>query len=206
MAEGYDCTRDGDCSCLWLDELLCEYVDGTMDAVVREAFEEYLTMNPPLAKQVEHLRRTRTLLTRHGCRLQTPQGLRARIRRRLAWELMPFHTPRLPETASRLGIFVAVSSVMAAVVMVSMLVGVALLEEESVDVADRAAGGSEAVRQEARGASSAAMTPLSGRRPADVPVLTPQPSLLALPLVPSYEQMPHLLLQPAGLQRTRAVP
>ena len=100
MAESYDCTGDGDCSYSWLDELLCEYVDGTMDRAVRQAFEEYLHTDPVLAQQVECLRCTRTLLCRHGCQVHAPQGLRARVHRRLAWEMMrpqPF-----PRAASRL--------------------------------------------------------------------------------------------------------
>ena len=84
MAESYDCIGDGDCSYSWLDELLCEYVDGTMDPTVRQAFEECLCCDPMLAQQVERLRCTRTLLCRHGCQLRMPQGLQARVRRRLA--------------------------------------------------------------------------------------------------------------------------
>ncbi|WP_243664019.1 anti-sigma factor family protein [Rhodothermus marinus] len=59
-----------DCPFSDLDELLCEYVDGTMDPAVRQVFEEYLRTNPTLAHHVECLCRTRQLLCQHapaGC-------------------------------------------------------------------------------------------------------------------------------------------
>ncbi len=84
MAEGYDRTCER--APMWLDELLCEYVDGTMDHVVCRAFEECLAMDHGLAAQVKRLRSTRSLLCRYRCK--APRDLRARVRRRLAEEMM----------------------------------------------------------------------------------------------------------------------
>jgi hypothetical protein len=71
------------------DELLCEYVDGTMDPAVRQVFEEYLRANPAVAHYVACLCRTRQLLHQHGaCRLRAPEGFQARLRQRLACEMM----------------------------------------------------------------------------------------------------------------------
>ena len=67
-----------------LDELLCEYVDGTMDQSVQEVFEECLSADYELAEQVRELRSTRMMLCRYGCRHHMPDDLRRRLRRRLA--------------------------------------------------------------------------------------------------------------------------
>jgi hypothetical protein len=70
-----------------LDELLCEYVDGTMDPVVRDAFEEYLESNPDLAAHARCLCETRDMLCRYGkCRCAS-LGMQAQLRIRLAHEL-----------------------------------------------------------------------------------------------------------------------
>lgn len=46
----------------WLDEWLCEYVDGTMDPSLEAVFDEYVEANPELKAHVERLRQTRELL------------------------------------------------------------------------------------------------------------------------------------------------
>lgn len=80
---------EDDCPFSDLDELLCEYVDGTMDPAVRQVFEEYLRTNPALAHHVARLRRTRELLAQHStCRLRAPDGFQARLRQQLAFEMM----------------------------------------------------------------------------------------------------------------------
>ncbi len=90
----------------WMDELLCEYVDGTMDRAVRAAFEECVECDTGLARQVRYLRCTRRLLCEH--RLRTPTGLRACVRRRLSRHL-PFASPiRPPHTSILVGTAVAI--------------------------------------------------------------------------------------------------
>jgi hypothetical protein len=50
----------------WLDEWLCEYVDGTMDPSLEAVFEDYVRANPELHDHIERLRRTRSLLCACG--------------------------------------------------------------------------------------------------------------------------------------------
>ena len=199
MDESYDCTGDGDFSYSWLDELLCEYVDGTMDRAVRQAFEEYLHTDPVLAQQVECLRCTRTLLCRHGCQMHAPQGLQARVRRRLAWEMMRPQPLYFSRAASRLNAFVAVGSVAAAVVMASLLVGAVLLAEQPSSVTDQTLA-PDVVRHQAR-TQPTTMTPLWGRRPPDVPSFVRPAAPVLLPLASENGQ-----LQRTGLQRTGVAP
>jgi hypothetical protein len=72
-----------------LDEFLVEYVDGTMDPVVREAFEEFLSMYPEVQAQVDCLSSVRTELCKLGadCRCQAPPGFQERLKRQLAGEM-----------------------------------------------------------------------------------------------------------------------
>jgi len=46
----------------WLDEWLCEYVDGTMDPSLEAVFEQYVEANPELKAHIERLQKTRDLL------------------------------------------------------------------------------------------------------------------------------------------------
>ena len=89
-----------------MDELLCEYVDGTMDRTVRTAFEECVEGDTRLASQVKCLRCIRRLLYDH--RLRTPTGLRECVRRRLSRHL-PFASPiRPPHTSILVGTAIAI--------------------------------------------------------------------------------------------------
>ncbi len=83
MAHGYyDTSRRVEAL---LDELLCEYVDGTVDRAVRAAFDECMSEDKGLAERVECLRRIRRLLKQHRCR--EARGVRLRVRQRLVREL-----------------------------------------------------------------------------------------------------------------------
>ena len=68
------------------DELLCEYVDGTIDTSVRAAFEECMSADKSLAQRVECLGRLRKLLRRHRCCV--PHDVHLRVRARLDRELL----------------------------------------------------------------------------------------------------------------------
>ena len=94
-----------------LDEFLCEYVDGTMDRVVREAFEEYLRQDPSLYEHVACLRRTRSVLCRYGCRVRAPEKLQERIHQRLGEETLAV-PPVMPQVANRLNVVATLSSVL----------------------------------------------------------------------------------------------
>ncbi|MXZ17227.1 MAG: hypothetical protein F4069_08845 [Rhodothermaceae bacterium] len=91
----------------WMDEFLCEYVDGTMDYSVRAVFEECLECDSRLAKKVKHLRGTRRLLSEHSFR--APKDLRKRVRTRLS-QCLPFATPvRPPHTSILVGTVAAIA-------------------------------------------------------------------------------------------------
>ena len=109
MRDGYDPPEGEDGASSGLDEFLCEYVDGTMDPIVRTAFEDYLRLNPDLYEHIECLRETRSMLCRYGCRLRAPDALQQRLRERLGAE-MQTPPPVLPHTADRLNWLAGVSS------------------------------------------------------------------------------------------------
>ncbi len=88
MPNGYSDSKPYDASNLE-DEFLCEYVDGTMDPLVRNVFEEYVRVNPGMEEHIECLRRTRRLLCRYACRCRAPSDLHDRLR-----NCIPGHTSR----------------------------------------------------------------------------------------------------------------
>jgi len=109
MCEGYYASEGDDAS--GLDEFLCEYVDGTMDPVVRTVFEEYLRQNPHLVEHVECLRQTRSVLCRYGCRMRAPAALQERLRARLAQESVS-GAPHMPTLALSLQWVAGICSVL----------------------------------------------------------------------------------------------
>ncbi len=87
MAKRYYSTLTGECALL--DELLCEYVDGTIDRTVRAAFDECMSADKSLAERVECLRRTRRLLEQYRC--HETSGVQLRVRKRLFREMHALH-------------------------------------------------------------------------------------------------------------------
>ena len=123
-----------DCPFSDLDELLCEYVDGTMDPAVRQVFEEYLRTNPTLARHVECLCRTRQLLCQHGaCRLRAPDGFQARLRQRLAYEMMR-EQRSLEYLSLPLRSATMLASAVALLVILGMCTGVLLYMEQEPEL------------------------------------------------------------------------
>jgi anti-sigma factor RsiW len=181
---------------------MCEYVDGTMDPAARRAFEEYLSIDPALARQVDHLRRTRSLLCDHGCQMPASEDVRERMRRRLATEMMRTQPPFFTEAVSRLGTFAMVASLMSVTLLAGMLVGVELLEDPAKAMTEQA--------QPMRTMLSprVAMSPLVG----DQPMRQFQFVRQAAPVLPTTTSllMPALELHPTpvrgGLQRTGGAP
>ncbi len=128
MCEGYN-TGVNDYSGLE-DELLCEYVDGTMDPLIREVFEEYLGLNPDLREHVECLQNTRKLLCRYGCRCHAPRDLHERLRREISCELMRARVPFHLVLSDHLRSFATVTSAMALLLLVGMMAGVTVFEAD----------------------------------------------------------------------------
>jgi len=102
----------------WLDEWLCEYVDGTMDPSLEAVFEQYVEANPDLKAHVERLQKTRDLLCSCGLPKDPAADVKAEICREVACDQSSnAETDPVPLTA--LGI---ASSVVVALV-VGFLVG-----------------------------------------------------------------------------------
>ena len=104
MSHGYSDPKPYDASTLE-DEFLCEYVDGTMDPLVRHVFEEYVRVNPGMEEHIEQLRNTRRLLCRYACRCQAPSDLHHRLRNRIpgdaARPVLPAPAPAMAQSAAK---------------------------------------------------------------------------------------------------------
>ena len=115
-----------------LDELLCEYVDGTMDATVRSAFEEYLSANPELAAHARCLSETRDMLCDVGACRCASAGMQAQLRLRLANELARSERSAVV-VSNRLGNFAMLMSVLGLVLILGMMAGLTVVQRTVVD-------------------------------------------------------------------------
>jgi hypothetical protein len=127
MCDGYRTAGEDDRPDLE-DEFLCEYVDGTMDPVVRNVFEEYVRANPDLRDHIECLRHTRSLLCRYGCRCRAPRDLHDRLRREITCDLINGRIPFNILVAERLKGAASVSTAMAFVLLIGFLGGLTLMD------------------------------------------------------------------------------
>lgn len=119
MIDGYDldCTKDGDDDLSDLDEYLTEYVDGTMDPAMREAFEEYLEANPELVEHICYLNDVRCVLGQLNCSCRAPAGVQSRVRQLISCEMLDSEgSPKTMETKQ----FYTLAVAAAAVVLVSV--------------------------------------------------------------------------------------
>ncbi len=76
-----------------LDEFIVDYVDGTMDVATRSAFETYLHGHPDLFEQVHRMREIRSMMCGLNCGCMAPPGFQARLRNKLACEMMREELP-----------------------------------------------------------------------------------------------------------------
>ncbi|MEQ9105762.1 MAG: hypothetical protein RIE53_13815 [Rhodothermales bacterium] len=103
-----------------LDELMCEYVDGTMDPAVRAAFEEFLEANPELLEEAKCLCQTRDMLCSYGFR--NTQSSQCQMRRRVVDEIG--RKDRSEKViADRLANIALVTSAVGLVLIFGMMVG-----------------------------------------------------------------------------------
>lgn len=107
----------------WLDEWLCEYVDGTMDPSLEAVFEQYVQANPELKAHVARLRETRELLCNCGLPKDPSTDLESEVCRDLVDEACP-SAPRESDRRERPPVVTVglVSSVTVALV-IGFLVG-----------------------------------------------------------------------------------
>lgn len=97
----------------WLDEWLCEYVDGTMDPSLETMFEQYVEANPKLKAHVERLCKTRELLAKSGA--SDPSSSSRSIPN--AAPAPPPRPPADPVVPTTFGPFAVLSSVTVALVI-----------------------------------------------------------------------------------------
>ena len=162
----------------WLDEWLCEYVDGAMDPSLETVFEQYVEANPKLKAHVERLCETRELLADAGASDPPRPPAAAPSTDASA----PDPARRAPVVSDRISPFATLLSVTVAL-LVGFLAGT-LLEDPSA-------------------ASSAPEAPPAGVRSSDSPgPLTPASEALDLPR-PDREATPPRSSPPDSLVPTR---
>ena len=160
-----DLPDDGAPSYEWLDEWLCEYVDGTMDPSVEAVFEQYVEANPGLKAHVERLRQTRELL----CGCDAPDdplaGSRVEVREEPEENLLQ-SSPTLPDRArGRPALTVGIVSSIAVALVVGFLAGSVLVDPAAfspaptVSVVEEQTPLEESVRKEAPPRQSDQSTP-----------------------------------------------
>ncbi len=138
MSHGYSDSKPYDVSSLE-DEFLCEYVDGTMDPLVRHVFEEYVRVNPGMEEHIEQLRNTRRLLCRYAYRCQASGNLHHRLRSRIPCEAArPARpSPVVAQNATK-GTLMS-SYAITVILMLGLALGVSGVEAEYGDLAPASA-------------------------------------------------------------------
>lgn len=142
----------------WLDEWLCEYVDGTMDPAVEATFEEYVQANPDLKEHIEQLRHTRNLLCE--CRLpqQPSDAKKAQLCSRVECEMLRTQQS-LGETLKEHPTTLGVASSVAVALVVGLFMSTMWLEPNHL-IDDPTSDSPSAPQATARSSSSAAATPV----------------------------------------------
>lgn len=159
-----DAPDDGAPSYEWLDEWLCEYVDGTMDPSLEAVFEQYVEANPELKAHVKRLRQTRDLLC--GCDVpEAPStGPEPEVSSEVKEDLLQSSTV-LPEgTHKRSAVAAGIVSSIAVALVVGFLAGsmfdpATLSPAPSVSTVDGGTPPQELVREEAPPRQSARPVP-----------------------------------------------
>lgn len=136
MGEGYESVPDAE-SWQDLDEFLCEYVDGSMDPVVREVFEEYVRENPDLAEHVQCLCEAREALIHSACACRLKADFLDRLRRRLTIEAARSDRSVLPDMVSQLGYLAAFTSALVVMTVAAMLLSEVVVDNDGFSSDDR---------------------------------------------------------------------
>lgn len=168
--------NDEDCPYSWLNEWLCEYVDGTMDPSLEAVFEEYIRANPELEAHIERLKRTQQLLEQ--CSNDpppdaAPDKVCAQVQRRVESEM-------LRSTESMRGVvakrpFAALVSSMAVALVIGLVAGATFLASPSTTNSASSAVASDALQTLERAAQST-----QASRMIDVSRMLDQPAVAPL--------------------------
>ena len=132
MAEGYDGEQAAPLD-EGMDEFLCEYVDGAMDPVVLEAFEEYLRANPSMAEHVQCLCQAKRFLSQQNSCPHATSQVQERLRSAIAREQLGQSSAML---GSKLGSVAWITSAAGMMMMLGMLFGTAVIRYQAPPVAE----------------------------------------------------------------------
>jgi anti-sigma factor RsiW len=122
-----DLPENDDASYEWLDEWLCEYVDGTMDPSLEAVFEQYVEANPELKAHVERLQETRDLLCECGLSKEAPPELQSGICTEVECDMLQSETPVSDAIWDRPLAAFGVASSVAAALVIGFLVGATIV-------------------------------------------------------------------------------
>lgn len=130
MREEEHLPGNSNCPYSWLDEWLCEYVDGTMDPSLRRVFDKYVQANPDLKAHVERLRHTRQLLCAcsQDAQQEASDEVCARLQEKVECNML--RTPRSLEEVIRERPVAAFTSTLVVALVVGMFTGAALFAPE----------------------------------------------------------------------------
>lgn len=180
-----------------------------MDAGVREVFEEYLRANPKMADRAERLQRARHLLCQHRCQLDPPCGVKARVQRRLACQIMQEDRAPVGHRATRhLGTVVTGASAVVVLVLLGMVAGTLISSEMHRTATGRTALDLEKAVPASVESLRFPMTPMADESPA-LGLFGRAPRLVPLPT--TGRMVPDVLhvgdtLRATAVQRTHAAP
>ncbi len=166
---------DGDRPYEWLDEWLCEYVDGTMDPSLKAVFEQYVEANPELKAHVERLQETRNLLCECGLPEEPSSDLESKICTEVEWDMLRSSTPVSDALWRRpMAAFGVASSVVVALV-IGFLMGATVVDPPSSTFT----ASPPSTNRVAAGADPSPSAPTPVHTPWLDPVSTHSPSLSA---------------------------
>jgi anti-sigma factor RsiW len=111
----------------WLDEWLCEYVDGTMDPSLEAVFEQYVEANPELKAHVERLQETRDLLCECGLPQEAPPDLESEICTEVECDMLQSEVSVSDALWDRPLAAFGVASSVAAALVIGFLVGATMM-------------------------------------------------------------------------------
>ncbi len=178
-----EASGDGAPSYEWLDEWLCEYVDGTMDPSVEAVFEQYVEANPELKAHVERLRQTRELLC--GCEdaASAPRTATMEAPPEVEEDLLRDAAPELfaVEETSRSVVALGLASSIAVALIVGFLAGSMLVEPSTLSSGPATAIERQAAPSEGRDEASPRRGAADRGRPPRASSFSSADRLLTLP-------------------------
>jgi len=118
----------------WLDEWLCEYVDGTMDPALETVFEKYVEANPELKSHVENLRETRQLLGRCSELKEASRKAKARVCGQVECEMLRSQASLGESFSERSSLLVGVASSMVVALIVGFFAGAVFFSPDGANV------------------------------------------------------------------------